>query len=76
MLAGRRSGFTIILFGSLCSTIVLIIHIKGRGIATYHDAFFVWTLLALGTAAIFSMVLAVQGLCSSRRSVAARGVIS
>jgi len=61
-LAGRRSGYIIILLGNLFASVIPVIHFKGAGIAPYHDAFFVWTLLALGITAIFTVVLAARGL--------------
>lgn len=33
----------------------------------YHEAFFVWTLPALGTTAIFSVILSARGLRSLRK---------
>lgn len=70
ILAGRRSGFIIVFLGSLFSSVIPVIHLKGKGIATYHDAFFVWTLLMLGVTAIFSVVLAARGLWGLRKGYA------
>jgi hypothetical protein len=67
VLAGRRSGFIIILLGSLLGAGVPVIHMLGAGIAKSHEAFFVWTLLAVGATAIFSVILAAQGLWGLRR---------
>jgi hypothetical protein len=71
VLAGRRSGYIIILLFSLLSSAVPIIHMKGRGVGVGSSIFnssgrffFVWTLLALGVTAVFSAVLSVQGLWS------------
>ena len=71
VLAGRRSGYIIILLASLLGMLVPVIHMMGRGvgagsrIAGSHGAFFfVWTLLAIGVTSLFSVVLAVHGLWS------------
>ena len=67
MLAERQSGYVIILLGSLLGLVVPIIHMKGAGvggaIAKSSGAFFfIFTLLALGVTALFSVILAVRGL--------------
>jgi len=67
VLAGKRSGYVIILLGSLLWLIVPVIHMKGAGvggaIAQSSGAFFfIWTLLALGVTALFSIILAARGL--------------
>jgi hypothetical protein len=71
VLAGRRSGYIIILLGSLLGLAVPVIHMMGKGvgvgsnIANSNGAFFfVWTLLALGVTALFSVILSVRGLWS------------
>jgi len=66
-LAERRSGYAIILIGSLLGLLVPVIHMKGAGvggaIARSSGAFFfIWTLLALGVTALFSVFLAARGL--------------
>ncbi|MGO9519763.1 MAG: hypothetical protein ACLPND_22225 [Candidatus Korobacteraceae bacterium] len=66
MLAERRSGYVIILLGSLLGLVVPIIHMKGAGvggaIAKSSGAFFfIWTLLALGVTALFSVILSARG---------------
>jgi hypothetical protein len=75
VLAERRSGYVIILLGSLLLLVVPIIHMKGKGvgvasgIANSSGAFyFVWTLIALGVTALFSIVLSARGLWSLRRT--------
>jgi hypothetical protein len=75
VLAGRRSGYIIILLLSLFSLVVPLIHMKGRGVGitssignTSGAFFFVWTLLALGVLGVFSAILAAQGLWRLRRS--------
>jgi hypothetical protein len=67
VLAGKRSGYIIILLGSLLGLLVPVIHMQGKGvggaIAKSSGAFFfIWTMLALGVTALFSVVLSVRGL--------------
>lgn len=71
LLAGRRSGYVIILLGSLLALGVPFIHMKGRGVGVTSSLgnssghfFFVWTLLALGVTALFSVILSAHGLWS------------
>jgi hypothetical protein len=75
VLAERRSGYVIILLGSLLGVLVPVIHMKGAGvggaIAQSSGAFFfIWTLYALGVTSLFSVILAVRGLWAqlSRRT--------
>jgi hypothetical protein len=71
MLAERRSGYVIILLGSLLGSGIPVIHMMGKGVGEIARSsggiFFVWTLLALGTTALFSVILSVRGLWSLRR---------
>ena len=72
-LAGKRSGYVIILLGSLLGLVVPVIHMKGAGvggaIAKSSGAFFfIWTLLALGVTALFSVILSARGLWESWRT--------
>ncbi len=72
MLAERRSGHVIILLGSLLGSLVPVVHMKGAGvggaIARSSGAFlFIWTLLALGVTAVFSVILSVRGLWRFQR---------
>ena len=67
MLAGKRSGYVIILTASLLELVVPVVHMKGAGvggaIAKSSGAFFfIWTLLALGVTALFSVILSARGL--------------
>ena len=69
VLAGRRSGYVIVLLGSLIGLGIPIVHIAGAGghinagIEKSDDAyFFVWTLMTLGVTALFSIVLSILGL--------------
>jgi hypothetical protein len=67
VLAGKRSGYVIILVASLLELVVPVVHMKGAGvggaIAGSNGAFFfMWTLLALGLTALFSVFLSARGL--------------
>ncbi len=70
-LAGRRAGYTIMLLGSLLGLFVVYVHMRGSSglmggeIGRSSQAFFfVWTLLALGVTAMFSVVLSASALWS------------
>ena len=67
VLAGKRSGYIIILLVSLLELVVPVIHMKGAGVggaiaASNGAFFFIWTLLALGLTALFSAILSARGL--------------
>ena len=69
VLAERRSGYVIILLGSLLGLLVPVIHMKGRGVGVASDIakssggfFFIWTLIALGVTALFSVILSARAL--------------
>jgi hypothetical protein len=68
VLAGRRSGYVIILLGSLLLLAVPVIHMKGAHYSEIAKStggfFFVWTLIVLGVTALFSIVLSARGLWS------------
>jgi hypothetical protein len=71
VLAGRRSGYIIILLGSLLGLGVPVIHMRGKGVGVASGIanssggfFFVWTLIALGVTALFSVILSARGLWS------------
>lgn len=71
VLAERRSGYVIMLLGSLLSFGVAILHMKGKGvgiasgIAQSSGGFrFIWMLIALGVTGLFSVILAARGLWS------------
>ena len=73
VLAERRSGYVIVLLGSLLAAGMPVIHMTGVGvggaIAKSGGAFFfVWTLLALGVTGLFSVILSVRGLWNLQRS--------
>ena len=73
LLAERRSGHVIILVASLLVSAIPVVHMMGSGlvggaIANSSGAFFfVWTLIALGVTALFSVILSARGLWSLRR---------
>ena len=77
VLAERRSAYVIILVLSLLATGLPILHMMNKAgavgprIAGSRGAFFfVWTLVALGVTAIFSVILSARALRSLRRSQA------
>ena len=74
VLAERRSGYIIIILGSLLGLGVPFIHMRGKGVGVASGIanssggfFFVWTLIALGVTALFSVILSARGLWSLRR---------
>jgi len=69
VLAERRSGYVIILLFSLLGLAVPVLHMTGKGVGgeiakSSGGFFFVWTLIALGVTALFSVILSVRGLWS------------
>jgi hypothetical protein len=76
VLAGKRSGYVLVLLMSLLELVVPVVHMKGAGvggaIAQSSGAFFfIWTLLALGVTALFSVILSARGLWEHRAGRAA-----
>jgi hypothetical protein len=73
LLAERRSGYVINLVGSLLASGLPLVHmmrsgLAGTGIGSADGAFFfVWTLIALGVTANFSVILSVRALWSRQR---------
>ena len=74
VLAERRSGYVIMLLASLFSLAIPVLHMMGKGVmhgsrvANSSGAFFfVWTLLAVGVTALFSVILSVRGLWGLQR---------
>ena len=74
VLAERRSGYIIVAIASLLGTLVPVVHFRVAGgvasgdFARSSGAFFwVWTLIALGVSAFFSLILSVQGLLTLRK---------
>jgi hypothetical protein len=74
VLAGRRLGYVIILLGSILGSGVPVVHMRGAGLVGGRIAnsggmfFWVWTLIALGVTAIFSVILSARGLWSGERA--------
>ena len=74
VLAERRSGLIIILLFSMGAAGIPLLHMRGAGLVGGELAnssgvfFWVWTLLALGVTATFSVILSARGLWSLRRS--------
>ena len=70
VLAGRRSGYVIMLLGAILGSGVPVVHMMGVGllggrIANSSGVFFwVWTLIALQVTAIFSLILSARGVWS------------
>ena len=72
VLAERRSGYIIILLGSILGSGIPVLHMRGKGVAggianSSGGFFFVWTLIALGVTALFSVILSARGLWSLQR---------
>jgi hypothetical protein len=74
MLTERRSGYIITLLGSLLGSLIPFAHMSGKGVGlgsrignTSGAFFFVWTLIALGVTALFSLILSARGLWHLRR---------
>ena len=74
VLAETRSGYIIILLGSLLSLLIPLVHMQGKGVGvasrmvnTGGHFFFVWTLLALGVTGLFGVILSARGLWGLRR---------
>lgn len=77
VLAGRRSGYIIMIVGSILAMGMPVFHVMGpRGIfsgemAKYSGAFlFFWTFFVLGMTGMFSLILSLRGLWSLRRDKA------
>jgi len=75
VLAERRSGYVIMLVGSILAMGMPVVHVMGpTGIFTgefakYSGAFlFFWTFFVLGMTGMFSFILSVRGLWRLRRS--------
>jgi len=70
LLAERRSGHVIMILGGLLAAIIPAVHMRGTGafVKSSGAFFFIWTLFALGATGTVSVILAVSGLWSGRRS--------
>ena len=70
VLAGRRSGYIIMLLGAILGSAVPVVHMLGVGLVggrianSSGKSFWVWALLTLQVTAIFSLVLSARGLWS------------
>lgn len=67
VLPERRSGYVIILLGSLLGVLVPVIHMRGVGVGgaiakSSGGFFFIWILFALGVTALLSVILSARGL--------------
>jgi len=67
VLTERRSGYVIVLLGSLLGLVVPFVHMKGAGVVgpiakSSGGFFFIWTLYALSVTSFFSVILAARGL--------------
>jgi hypothetical protein len=72
VLAGRRSGYIIMLLGSILGVLVSLAHMRGAGIVGGRIAnsggklFWVWTILAIGITSLLSLFLSARGLWRTR----------
>jgi len=70
LLSERRSGYIIILLGSILGSGVPVVHMIGKGLVGGRVAnsggihFWVWTLITLQVTSIFSLILSARGLWS------------
>jgi hypothetical protein len=71
VLGGRRAGYIIIFLESVLGLVIPVVHMKGTrdviggDIGNSGQAFlFVWTILALGITATFSIILSARALLS------------
>jgi hypothetical protein len=66
VLAERRAGYIIILVASLLASGLPVVHMRGVGVgfgtSRSGGFFFVWTLIALGVTALFSVTLSARAL--------------
>ena len=68
LLMGRRSGYIVCVLGALIGLAVVAIH--GSGTTGIHGTFFhIWLLVSIGSASLFSLILAVIGLIDLRGSI-------
>lgn len=72
VLAGKRSGYIVILLGSMLGMLMCYAHMRGAGLVGGRIAgssgilIWVWTLLALGATSTFSILLVARELFLSR----------
>jgi hypothetical protein len=72
LLVGRRTGYLILILGSLFAALVPALHFSGKGVggalaASDGGQFFIWTLLALGVSGAFALILTLRGMWDLRR---------
>ena len=73
VLRERRSGYVIMLLGSIGGLGVLVIHMRGAGLVGGRIAnsggvfFWVWTLIALGVTSTLAIILSARGLWALQR---------
>ena len=75
-LAGRRSGYVIALLLGILATVMPVLHTVGGPRSAARGFFFVWTLLMLGAAGVFGIVLSARGLWRSVRARAETAPLS
>ena len=70
VLVGKRSGYVLLMLGSLLAMVMPLAHFRGRGviriIETDGALLFTWTLLLLGVLGSISLLLAGHGLWVAR----------
>jgi hypothetical protein len=70
LLAGRRSGYVIMLIGGLFAAGMPVLHLTSPRFGLVPRpgaAFFMWTLIALGVTGTFSIILAARDLWNFKR---------
>jgi hypothetical protein len=67
-LSGRRTGYVIMLLVGIFALAMPVLHTVGGPRSASRGFFFVWTLLALGAAGMFSATLAARELWRSVRA--------
>ena len=74
VLSGRRSGYIIMLLGSILGVLVSLAHMRGAGLVGGRIAnsggklFWVWTILAVGVTSVLSLFLSARALWRTRTS--------
>ena len=74
VLAGRRSGYIIMLLGSILGVLMSLAHMRGAGLVGGRIAnsggklFWVWTILAIGITSLLSVFLSARALWRTRTS--------
>jgi biotin transporter BioY len=72
ILGERRSGYVIMLLGGVFAAAMPVLHMNGAGYAAIAKSsggfFFVWSLIAVGSTGVLSVILAVRALWLLQRS--------